>query len=57
MNNEVKNEIKTNNKKLLSLNDFLHKQINNLNEKYTYLKNLFYNNNSKLINSIRYIKR
>ena len=54
--NEIVKEIKSNNKELLSLNNYLHKQINNLNEKYITLINLFYNNNSNLMNQLDLLK-
>ena len=54
--NEVVKEIKSSNKELLSLNNYLHKQINNLNEKYITLINLFYNNNSNLMNQLDLLK-
>ena len=56
ISNEVKKEIKAGNNELLSLNIYWHKQINNLNEKYTSLKKLFYDNNSKLINQLDILK-
>ena len=54
--NEVVKEIKSSNKELISLNNYLHKQINNLNEKYITLINLFYDNNSNLMNQLDLLK-
>ena len=54
--NEIIKEIKSNNKELDSLNKNLRVQINNINNKYEYLKNAFFQNNENLFNQLDILK-
>lgn len=56
LGNKIIKEIKSNNQELLSLNNYLLEQINNLNNKYIYMKNLFFKNNEILQNNLDILK-
>ena len=56
LGNKIIKEIKLNNKELISLNIYLHKQIDNLNNKYISMKNLFLKNNEILKNNLDILK-
>ena len=46
--NKIIIEIKSNNKELLSLNNYLYEQINNLKNRYITMQNLYFKNNEIL---------
>ena len=54
--NKIIKEIKSNNKELLSLNNYLKEQIDNLNNKYIAMQNLFFKNNEILQNNLDILK-
>ena len=56
LENQIIKEIKSNNKELLSLNKYLNEQINNLNNRYESLKELWYKNNESLVEQLNIVK-
>jgi len=56
LENQIIKEIKSNNKELLSLNKYLNEQINNLNNRYESLKELWYKNNESLVDQLNILK-
>lgn len=56
LENQIIKEIKSNNKELLSLNKYLNEQINNLNNRYESLKELWYKNNESLVDQLNIVK-
>ena len=56
LENQIIKEIKSNNKELLSLNIYLNEQINNLNNRYESLKELWYKNNESLVDQLNILK-
>ena len=56
LGNKIIIEIKSNNKELLSLNNYLYEQINNLKNRYITMQNLYFKNNEILQNNLDNLK-
>ena len=56
LNNKLINKIKSNNLELLSKNNSLREQINNLNNKYVSLSNTLAENNAEIVNQLNILK-